>query len=77
MCVCMCVAYVSVCRNWSRDAVSVMTVSGDRYWCEGTGEVEVRLQSGESVSVRVLVVPRKPLNFEFILRMNGVTPWAA
>ena len=69
----LCVAHVSVCRNWNRDAVSVMTVSGDRYWCEGTGVVEVRSQSGESVSVRVLVVSRKPLGFEFILGMNGVS----
>ena len=69
----LCVAHVSVCRNWSRDAVSVMTVSGDRYWCEGTGVVEVRSQSGDAVSVRVLVVSRKPLGFEFILGMNGVS----
>ena len=68
-----CVAHVSVCRSWDRRPVSVTTVSGERYWCEGTGEVSVRLQSGKSVSVAVLVVARKPLGFDFILGMNGVS----
>ena len=67
-----CVAHVSVCRRWSRRPVSVMTVSGGRYWCEGSGEARVQLQSGESVFVDVLVVARKPLGFEFILGMNGI-----
>ena len=53
--------------------MSVTTVSGERYWCEGTGVVSVRLRSGESVDVNVLVVARKPLGFDFILGMNGVS----
>ena len=31
------------------------------------------MRSGESVSVRALVVSRRPLGFEFILGMNGVS----
>ena len=52
--------------------MSVMTVSGGRYWCERSGEACVQLQPGESVFVDVLVVARKPLGFEFILGMNGI-----
>ena len=68
-----CIAHSSVCRSWRRCPVSVTTVSGEQYWCEGTGVVSVRLRSGESVSVDVLVAARKPLGFEFILGMNGVS----
>ena len=68
-----CVAHTSVCRSWQRRPMSVTTVSGERFLCEGTGVVSVRLQSGDLVSVDVLVTTRKPLGFEFILGMNGIT----
>ena len=66
------VVHQSVCRRWNRRPVSVLTVSGGRYWCEGSGVACVQLQCGESVMVDVLVVARKPLGFEFILGMNGI-----
>ena len=65
------VAHASVCRSWSRRPVSVTTVSGERYWCEGTGVARICLRSGESVSGDVLVAARRPLGFDFILGMNG------
>ena len=67
-----CVVHQSVCRRWNRRPVSVLTVSGGRYWCEGSGVACVQLQCGESVMVDVLVVARKPLGYEFILGMNGI-----
>lgn len=66
------IAHVSVCRRWNKRRVSVTTVSGQRHWCEGTGVVDVTLQSGHTVSMDVLVVAQKPLGFSFILGMNGV-----
>ncbi len=67
-----CIAHVSVCSRWTRGNVSVRTVSGEHYLCMGTGVVQVQLLSGVSVSVSVLVVSSKPLNFDFILGMNGI-----
>ena len=52
--------------------MSVTTVSGQQYWCEGSGLVDVMLKSGQTVSVDVLVVAKKPLGFSVILGMNGV-----
>ena len=66
------IVHVSVCRQWAKGRVGVTTVSGQRHWCEGTGLVEVTLQSGHTVAVEVLVVAQKPLGFAFILGMNGV-----
>ncbi|KAK4312976.1 hypothetical protein Pmani_015641 [Petrolisthes manimaculis] len=55
-----------------RENVSVTTVSGERYKCLGTSEVEVQLHSGGSVTVSALVVPFKPLNYAFVLGMNCI-----
>lgn len=66
------IVHASVCRRWTKNAVSVTTASGERHWCEGTGVVSVNLRSGETASVSVLVVDSKPLGFSFILGMNGV-----
>ena len=52
--------------------MSVTTVSGQQYWCEGSGLVDVMLKSGQTVSVDVLVVAKKPLGFPVILGMNGI-----
>ncbi|KAK4294952.1 hypothetical protein Pmani_032459 [Petrolisthes manimaculis] len=68
-----CIAHVSLCSQWTRENVSVRTVSGEFYECMGTGVVQVQLPSGVSVSLNVIVVPSKPLNFDFILGMNGIT----
>ena len=66
------IAHVSLCSNWRRQVVSVTTLSGEWHQCEGTGKVHVQLPSGAAVSVDVLVVASRPLNFDFILGMNGV-----
>lgn len=52
--------------------MSLTTVSGERYWCMGSGKVNIQLLSGVTVTVSALVVSSKPLDCDFILGMNGV-----
>ena len=66
------IAHISVCQKWNKRKVSVTTVSGQQHWCEGTGQVNVALQSGHTATVDVLVVTQRPLGLPFILGMNGV-----
>ena len=67
-----CIVHASLCSRWTRENVSVTTVSGERYKCLGTSEIKIHLHSGGAVSVSALVVPFKPLNYEFIFGMNCV-----
>ena len=67
------IAHVSMCSRWTRKDVCVTTVSGERYSCQGTSVVNVQLPSGVYAFVEVLVVSTRPLNFNFILGMNGVS----
>ena len=60
-----CIVHASLSSRWIRENVSVTTVSGERSKCLGTSEVKIQLHSGGSVSVSELVVPFKPLNYEF------------
>ena len=50
----------------------MITLSGERYVCDGRGKVTVQTMSGALIELDVLVSARKPLNFSFILGMNGV-----
>ena len=50
-----------------------MTVSGQRQRCEGVGRVKLRVCNGSSVMVDVYVVAFKPVGFEFILGINGIS----
>ncbi|MPC60215.1 hypothetical protein E2C01_054254 [Portunus trituberculatus] len=67
------IAYVSTCSRWTRNDVCVTTVSSERYSCQGMSVVHVQLLSGMYAFVEVLVVSTRPLNFNFILGMNGVS----
>lgn len=66
------IVHVSMCFRWTRKDMCVTTVSGERYSCQGTSVVRVQLPSGVHAFVEVLVVSTRPLNFNFILGMNGV-----
>ena len=50
-----------------------MTMSGERQRSEGVGRVQLRVCNGDSVVVDVYVVDFKPLGFEFILGVNGIS----
>lgn len=66
------IAHASVCRTWQKLYTSVRTLNGERYVCDGVGTVTVRTSGGGEAPVEVLVTLRKPLNFSFILGMNGI-----
>ena len=50
-----------------------MIVSGQRQRCESVGRVQLRVCNGDPVVVDVCVVDFKPLGFEFILGINGIS----
>ena len=50
-----------------------MTLSGQKQRCEGDSRVQLRVCNGNSVVVDVYVVEFKPLGFEFILGIKGIS----
>ena len=44
----------------------------ERQQCVGVGQVNVSTRDGISVDIDVLVVKFRPLNFDFVLGMNGI-----
>ena len=55
-----------------KDAVRIITVSGEEWQCEGAGSVRLQLSSGASTIIRVSVTTLMPLGFTFILGMDGI-----
>ena len=68
-----CIVHAPYCASWTRKRANVMTMSGERQRCEGVGRVQLRVSNGDSVVVDVYVVDFKPLGFEFILGVNGIS----
>ena len=68
-----CIVHAPYCAWWTRKRVDVMTVSGQRQRCKGVGRVQLRVCNGDSVVVDVYVVDFKPLGFDFILGINGIS----
>ena len=68
-----CIVHAPYCASWTRKRADVMTMSGERLRCEGVGRVQLRICNGDSVVVDVYVVDFKPLGFEFILGVNGIS----
>ncbi|KFD47469.1 hypothetical protein M513_11630 [Trichuris suis] len=68
-----CVAHVSCCKRWRKKPASVIAVDGREFQCEGTGTAHLRATGGVPVEVRIIVTHVKPLGFDFILGMNGIT----
>ena len=68
-----CIVHAPYCASWTRKRADVMTMSGERQRCEGVGRVQLRVSNGDSVVVDVYVVDFKPLDFEFILGVNGIS----
>ncbi|KAG0719421.1 hypothetical protein GWK47_050518 [Chionoecetes opilio] len=66
------IAHVSCCKAWKKGIVSMTTVSGEEWQCEGTGIVRLQLSGGAFTTVRVSVTAVKPLGFESILGMDGI-----
>ena len=68
-----CIVHAPYCASWTRKRADMMTMSGERQRCEGVGRVQLRVSNGDSVVVDVYVVDFKPLGFEFILGVNGIS----
>ena len=68
-----CIVHAPYCASWTRKRADVMTMSGERQRCEGVGRVQLRVCNGDSVVVDVYVIDFKPLGFEFILGVNGIS----
>ncbi|KFD62492.1 hypothetical protein M514_13006 [Trichuris suis] len=68
-----CVAHVSCCKKWRKEPTSVIAVDGREFQCEGSGTAHLRATGGVPVEVRIIVTHVKPLGFDFILGMNGIT----
>ena len=69
----MCLVHVSCCGSWERSSdAAIITTDGARHHCMGVSNVCLQAGTGPPRFVRVLVVSFRPLNFDFILGMNGV-----
>ena len=68
-----CIVHAPYCASGTRKRADVMTMSGERQRCEGVGRVQLRVCNGDSMVVEVYVVDFKPLGFEFILGVNGIS----
>ena len=68
-----CIAHAQYCASWTVKIVDVMTVNGQRQRCEGVGRLQLCVCNGDSVVVDVYVVDFKPLGFEVILGINGIS----
>ena len=68
-----CIVYAPMCSQWRKASVSITTISGDRFECVGTGQVKIKLLSGPSVSVSALVMRNRPLGFDFVMGMSGIS----
>ena len=66
------IVHVSFCPGWSKRHISVRTVSGESYRCDGTGPARVSLGESVSVDLNALVVREKPLGFDLVLGMDGI-----
>ena len=66
------VAHVSWCKTWTKSAVCLVTASGDKWQCEGTGTSQFQLHSGARADISVCVTTEMPLGFSFILGMDGI-----
>ena len=66
------IAHVSCCKQWSMDTISIITVNGEEWQCEGTGLVRLQLGGGAAADVRVCVTATRPLGYTFILGMDSI-----
>ena len=66
------VAHVSCCETWTKSEVCLVTASGDKWQCKGTGVLRLQLHSGGSADVSVCATENMPLGFSFILGMDGI-----
>ena len=68
-----CIVYAPCCRSWERCSVRVKTVSGQEMRCVGTGTIVLAVAGVGEVAVAAIVVDVRPLGFDVIMGMNGIS----
>lgn len=69
-----CIVYAKYCKSWDPRCVSVVTMNGESQTCVGVGRVAVCVgNESEIIEVDVCVVDLKPLGYDFVLGMNGIS----
>ena len=68
-----CLVHVSCCGPWQRSDVGIITMDGAKHRCLGTTHVCLKLESEMPRIVEAIVIDFRPLNFDFVLGMNGVS----
>ena len=68
-----CIVNAQYCASGTRKRADVVTVSGQRQRFEGVGRFKRCVGNGSPVVVDVYVVDFKPVGFEFILGINGIS----
>ena len=66
-----CIIEERMCREWSRRDVGLIGISGCEVPCRGEGFVNI-VHGDKEARVKTIVVDCCPLNFGFILGMNGI-----
>ncbi|KFD50470.1 hypothetical protein M514_08697 [Trichuris suis] len=69
-----CIAYAPCGKSWRKQQIHVTTVSGGQLQCIGMGSVKLQLLQGGQVPVEAVIADKKPLGFDFIIGINGISP---
>lgn len=67
------IVFEPYCESWVREAASVTSVCGGEMKCLGVSCVKLRLKCGTEAKVWAYVSDVKPLGFDCILGMNGIS----
>ena len=67
-----CLVHTSCCGSWRPSDVGIVTMDGARHQCLGVTTVCVEAERDSPKFVEAFVVDFRPLDFDFVLGMNGV-----
>lgn len=67
-----CIIHVSHCAQWRTCHTSLMTMDGTKHSCIGMTTVCLQRNGNPPRFVEAIVVSFRPLNFDFVLGMNGI-----
>ena len=67
-----CLVHVSACGSWRPSDVGIVTMDGARHRCLGVSTVCVKTELGSPKFIEAFVIDFRPLNYDFVLGMNGV-----
>uniref|UniRef100_A0A5S6Q5E4 RNase H domain-containing protein n=1 Tax=Trichuris muris TaxID=70415 RepID=A0A5S6Q5E4_TRIMR len=68
-----CIVHTSCCDSWRERRINVTTISGELLRCIGTASVRLQPSEESQATVQAIVTDRKPLDFDLIIGMGGIT----